>query len=558
VSYGYYEDKNVNIAADYYYCVTTLDSSMNEGPTTDTIEAQTNPRLAQGWPAPMMGYDFSSPNFGDLDPDYPGLEIVVGGKDGALYAWHCDGTPLTTNGILLQTGDQIWSSPAVGDVNQDGLVDICAGIRSWGYNLYVMNGFGVPLPGWPKYLEWGNLTSPVLSDVNRDGYLEIFIISESSKFYAFRYDGSPAFGDSCVLKQLSGAIYGTPAVGDINSDGFLEIVCPGGAQSESLFVWDCEGNYLPPFPVAVVGRMKYSAVLGDVCGDDRLEICFYTDSTELLNLVSSSGTVIWQRNFNLGDVEAAPIIANVAGGPRPEIVCGNNLGLAIYDSLGDLLPGFPLYSMEHNWKLPISADLDADSLPDIVCGSSFWSLFAHHSDGSPVKGFPIPMGNSVECSPAVADLDGDGLLELMSGDNGFQFRVYDLTSTVFEWPKYRYDQYNTGCYHSGNWHGVRAGLSRPVLTPWFLRAAPNPFRDCLTIYFNPGKEQSAKGKGLKIYDISGRLVKSFSLPLALGPMPYAYVWTGDDDLGRRVAAGIYFIKLEADGASMIQKIIRIR
>jgi len=558
VPYAYYEDKNVNVAEDYYYYVTTLDSSMNEGPASDTIEAQTNPRLAQGWPVPMQGYDFSSPNFGDIDPDYPGLEIVVGGKDGALYAWHCDGTPVVGNGMLLQTGAQIWSSPAIGDVNRDGLQDICIGIREWDINsLFVMDGSGSPLPGWPRYLEWGDLTSPVLSDVDRDGYLEIFIISESGKLYAFNHDGSAAFHDTCVLKQLYGGSFGTPAIGDINSDGFLEIVCPGGMQSESLFVWNHEGNYLPPFPVAVVGRMKYSAVLGDVCGDSDLEICFYTDSTEFLNLVSPNGTVLWQRNFNLGDVEAAPIIANVAGGPRPEIVCGNNLGLAIYDSLGDLLPGFPLYSMEHNWKMPISADLDADSLPDIVCGSSFWALFAHHSDGSSVKGFPIPMGNSVECSPAVADLDEDGLLELLSGDNGFQFRVYDLTSAVFEWPKFRYDQYNTGCYHSGNWHGIRTGLSRPDRPSLFLRTVPNPFRDKTDIRLRI-TDNSSKALKLRIYDIAGRLVKNFDRSISDIGHPLSVIWSGDDDLGRRVAAGIYFIKLEADGASMIQKIIRIR
>jgi len=559
----YYEDRDITETSDYYYFVTTLDSAMNEGPASDTIEAQTNPLLASGWPVAMQGYDFSSPNYGNIDPAYPGLEIVVGGKDGALYAWHCDGTPVTGNGMLLATGAEIWSSPAIGDVNHDGQAEICVGIRGLGENnLYVMNGSGIPLPGWPKSVEWGVLTSPVLSDVDEDNNLEIFVISESGKLYAFRHDGTAAFHDTCVLKQLYGGLAGSPAIGDINQDGFLEIVCPGGIQSDSLFVWDHEGNYLPPFPVAVVGRMKYSAVLGDVSGDSRLEICFYTDSTEYLNVVNSNGSLLWQRNFGLGDVEASPIIANVAGGPRPEIVCGNNLGLAVYDSIGNLLTGFPLYGMEHNWKLPICADLDADSMPDIACGSSDWAIFAHHGDGSEVKGFPIPMGNRVECSPAVADLDGDGELELMTGDFGFKFYVFDLKSNISEWPKFRYDQYNTGCYHSGNWQGIRTGYTHRDQSVFFLRAAPNPFRDRLTIAYSIGKEQSATEFGgakiiaLKIYDISGRLVKSFTLC----PIPYApcLVWSGDDDLGRRVAAGIYFIKLESGGSSLIRKIIRVR
>lgn len=557
-SSAYYEDRNVIPAFEYYYYVTTLDSSLNESLSSDTIEAQTNPVLAQGWPVEMQGYDFSSPNYGDIDPAYPGLEIVVGGKDGALYAWHCDGTPVTGNGMLLATGFEIWGSPAIGDVNHDGLMEICIGIRGQGENnLYVLNGSGIPLPGWPKSVEWGALTSPVLSDINRDHYLEIFIVSESGKLYAFRYDGTAAFHDTCILKQLYGDFAGTPAVGDINQDGFLEIVCPGGSETDSLFVWDHEGDYLPPFPVAVVGRMKYSAVLGDVRGDNHLEICFYTDSTEYLNVVNSNGSLLWQVNFSLTDVEAAPIIADVAGGPRPEIVCGNNLGLAVFDSVGNLLPGFPLYGMEHNWKLPISADIDGDNINDIVCGSEAWSLFGHHPDGSVIPGFPIPMGGRVECSPAVADIEGDGELELMTGDFGFKFYVFDLKSSISEWPKFRYDQYNTGCYHSGNWLGIRTGYSRPGQSSFFLRLAPNPFRDKIDIRLQI-TDGGSKILKLRIYDIAGRLVKNFNLSATDIGHPLSVIWSGDDDKGRKASAGIYFVKLETGASSVIRKVIRVR
>lgn len=559
---AYYEDRPAASATDYYYFITAVDSSMNESPPSDTVKARTNPLLASGWPVTMRGYAFSSPNFGDLDPGYPGLEVVVGGMDGAVYEWHCDGTPVVGAGALLQTGGQIWSSPAVGDIDNDGSLEIALGMRFLGSdNFYVMDGRGLPRPGWPKSLEWGVLTSPVLSDIDGDGKLEIFVIAESGKLYAFRYDGSPAFNDSCVLKQLYGGYLGTPAIGDINNDGFLEIVCGGGDRSDSLFVWDHLGHYLPPFPVSVVPRMKYSPVLGDICGDNHLEICFYTDSTQLLNVVSSNGAVLWQQLFNLGDVEASPILADLAGSARPEIICGNNLGLAVYDSLGNLLPGFPLYGMEHDWKLPIAADLDADSVYDIACGSSAWALFGHKPDGSVVTGFPIPMGNRVECSPAVADLNQDGKLELMSGDFGFHFYVFNLNSEVFDWPKFRYDQYNTGCYRSGNWHGIRTNYTyrgRPV---FFLNAAPNPFRDRINIRFGSGLRAEKSGirdeeLGISIYDVSGRLVKSFTL----SPMLYAQslLWDGSDDLGRTVAAGVYFIRLEAADKAIIRKIIRVR
>jgi len=424
-----------------------------------------------------------------------------------------------------------------------------------------MNCQGIPRPGWPKSLESGVLTSPVLSDIDGDGRLEIFVISESGKLYAFRYDGSPVFNDSCVLKQLYGTTFATPAIGDINSDGSLEIVCPGGIRSESLFVWDHEGNYLPPFPVSVAPKMMFSAVLGDVSGDNRLEICIYTDSTDLLNVVSSNGAVLWQQNFNLGDVEASPILADLAGNARPEIVCGNNLGLAVYDSIGNLLPGFPLYGMEHDWKLPTVADLDGDSINDIACGSSSWALYAHKSDGSVVTGFPIPMGNRVDCSPAVADLNLDGNLELMNGDGGFHFYVFNLNSQVFDWPRFRYDQFNTGCYHSGNWHGIRTSYTYHGNPAFFLSATPNPFRDRINIRFglgiNPPINGADGGVGLTIYDVTGRKIKSFSLPTTYSLLP-TVVWDGRDDRGRTVASGVYFIRLDAVGKGIIRKVVRIK
>lgn len=561
---AYLMDTEVEPETDYWYFVTAVDSSWHEGPASDTAAGCANPPLKSGWPQIMRGWCFSSPNYGEIDPGYHGLEIVVGGKDGCLYGWHSDGSPLAGNdGILLATPGQIWGSPAVGDVNRDGLLDICIGIRGLGENnLYVVDRHGAPLPGWPKSVDGGVLTSPVLSDINADGFLEIFVISENSKLYAFRYNGEGLFNESGVLKQLSGGSFGSPAIGDINQDGTLEIVCHGGEQSDTLFVWDHTGHYLPPFPVTICSRMRFSTVLADVCGDRNLEIIFYTDSTECLNVVDHLGHLIWQRNFSLDDVEAGPIIADIAGTERPEIICGNNLGLVVFDSTGAILPGFPLYGMEHNWKLPVAADLDGDSAIDIVSGSSEWCLYAHAADGSQLRGFPISMGGGVECSPAVADIDGDGNNELMTGDNGFKFYVYKLTGTKWEWPKFRYDQFNTGCYQSGNWLGAKTDIGRSFSKTFFLKATPVPFRNRLKISYRvfsiPSSDltKAKKEPGLKIYDATGRLVRFF--PITLSPDEQRVIWDGTDQRGRALPDGVYFIHLCLNPDKAAQKVIRIK
>jgi hypothetical protein len=90
-----------------------------------------------------------------------------------------------------------------------------------------------------------------------------------------------------------------------------------------------------------------------------------------------------------------------------------------------------------------------------------------------------------------------------------------------------------------------------------LTVFPSVARGRVNIAYNLGKAQGAKGIELKIYDISGRLVKTF----ALGPMPSAQslvAWTGDDNLGRPVAAGVYFVKLTADDQVTVEKAVLLR
>jgi hypothetical protein len=72
----------------------------------------------------------------------------------------------------------------------------------------------------------------------------------------------------------------------------------------------------------------------------------------------------------------------------------------------------------------------------------------------------------------------------------------------------------------------------------------------------PAAQFGGEGLGLKIYDISGRMVKSF----ALGSMPFAQsvVWHGDDDAGRKVDAGVYFIQLTAGDREVVEKVILVR
>ncbi|MBE0433881.1 T9SS type A sorting domain-containing protein, partial [candidate division WOR-3 bacterium] len=62
---------------------------------------------------------------------------------------------------------------------------------------------------------------------------------------------------------------------------------------------------------------------------------------------------------------------------------------------------------------------------------------------------------------------------------------------------------------------------------------------------------------LVLYDAAGRLVRT----LTEGTQPpgyYAVTWDGVDDLGRKVPAGVYFVKFETPDYQKVQKAVLFR
>jgi hypothetical protein len=107
------------------------------------------------------------------------------------------------------------------------------------------------------------------------------------------------------------------------------------------------------------------------------------------------------------------------------------------------------------------------------------------------------------------------------------------------------------------WYGpVSAVISdiKPSLSIY-----PNPFFTSTTIFFSlPSIEQSTEDIGLNIYDVSGRLVKDFSL-FSPHSSPITKVsWDGTDNNGKKVPPGAYFIHLSIDNYKEIRKVMLVR
>jgi hypothetical protein len=82
---------------------------------------------------------------------------------------------------------------------------------------------------------------------------------------------------------------------------------------------------------------------------------------------------------------------------------------------------------------------------------------------------------------------------------------------------------------------------------------PNPFSNKVIINYQIPKRTDVK---LIIYDVLGREVKSLYSGMA-NQGNYTITWQGDDNKGKKVSTGVYFVRLEALGKNIGRKIICI-
>lgn len=88
----------------------------------------------------------------------------------------------------------------------------------------------------------------------------------------------------------------------------------------------------------------------------------------------------------------------------------------------------------------------------------------------------------------------------------------------------------------------------------FNGAVPNPFNPATDLKFSIPRDARVS---LKLYDVSGRLVRSL-LNDNLEAGQHQVQWNGRDDNGRSVASGTYFARLLVDGISTVKSMALVR
>src|SRR5262245_24106901 len=103
---------------------------------------------------------------------------------------------------------------------------------SWdSLGLYVFDRNGQMRPGFPLKTPDPIWSSAAVGDLNNDGQMEMAFASNGNRFYIMRangqewMDGDANAGTKGVFKVLgTGVNYGSPALADIDGDGLLDII----------------------------------------------------------------------------------------------------------------------------------------------------------------------------------------------------------------------------------------------------------------------------------------------------------------------------------------------
>jgi hypothetical protein len=356
---------------------------------------------------------------------------------------------------FCQTG--WYASPAVIDVDRDGVVDVLGG----GYTLLSVRGdTGAIQWSHPATIPGRMWPGPAVADLDGDGGLEI-VVAQSNQLSILDAAGDPVL--AAPLQPFGTSEMRTLAVADLDGDGSREILTAraSGGSEGTWTVLDADGGVRTGWPRRAPGDPGYAwgaynqnLAAGDLDGDGDLEIAASSDVHYLAAFADDGVHLPASAIYGAGEV-------------------WSQVGVH-YDHAVDLRgyancdPGVPPLEARPNFAdaPPTIGDLDGDGTNEIVVVGSFydcrtpnyqqlfqvpmvfeidrtrWVAGPWDWTQPPLPdAFAAPLAidyeviESAEANPVLADLDGDGTKEILHASYDGRVHAFWLDRTQHgNWP----------------------------------------------------------------------------------------------------------------------------
>jgi hypothetical protein len=223
--------------------------------------------------------------FNQVSSEYSGAAVAAGDFNGDGFTDLIEESSFGEVTVLLSNGDGTFQYvyfngeetgiPAVGDFNQDGILDLAFSYDT--VDVYLGNGDGTfQSAGTYRVSQGGNLQA---ADVNGDGKLDL--ITSGVTVLLGHGDGTFQIGSSFYV----GGYYGW-TIADFNGDGKLDLIIPvisygGEAQTLQVFLGDGKGNFGEPIVINAGNQVGADPGLGiaDFNGDGKLDAIISTSTS---------------------------------------------------------------------------------------------------------------------------------------------------------------------------------------------------------------------------------------------------------------------------------------
>jgi hypothetical protein len=401
-SWDTYPSTDTNMGAATYVSV----SGISEPGTEMTLDIRFD-RWKAGWPLQMSaGAEGLTPRVADLDGDGDG-EIIAASRDGNVFAWHHEGTPVIAlcglMGRFAVVPGGISKSPSVSDVDGDGDAEVIVAsddgmLYVWDHTDTDLNGFA-DLHGdaYPVSIDGPASSAPVAAELAEGDGLEIAVASGGGDLVIVDHQGrhvgaSPYSFGHLVLNDVS------VTAADLDSDGLGEIVM-STTNRGWIVALNSDGTSVSGWPVAI-----------ESWADRRVELV-------------------------AGDLDRA------AGDAAEVVAAGSDGVIHVLDSSGRELPGWPVDTGRSIDARPSLADLDGDGLLEVVVPAGAEEICGLRSNGTRVENWPLavdpgdstrPIGSTV----LLGDMDSDGRMNVLVAGPGGSVFAWDAVSgePVPGWP----------------------------------------------------------------------------------------------------------------------------
>ena len=445
----------------------------------------------KGFPVDASGELISSAAILDVDMDGQN-EIVSSDKGGFIHIFEMDGSEWSNQFYPYETQDQNWGSPAVGnlvDLNHESVV--ISSKNGQIYHIEASDNVNIN----SIFNSGGFITAtPALGDIDGDGLDEIIFgqYGGSQRLYAINYDGSSVSGFPVELDEK---VQRGIALADFNGNNKVDIVV--GTDDEFIHLIYDDGTVAWSYETG--GDIRVAPTVLKLSNGEKIILAGSKDDN--FYGLNSDGSVRFIVETD-DDITTEASVVDIDGS-GPIIFFASDEKVYAITSEGQNYLNWPIDLDAEVISSITFASIDGYDLPFVIFGDDSGKVHMYDVDGLSYKNFPINYDFPFKGSPTILDTDNDNDLELILGSTqnlvSIDIKESGLNSGL--WSTHRNNMSRNGYFESA----LTLNVSDDLLDKEFSikNVYPNPFNPSVTIDYFIDVSDFVE---INVVDLKGKLV----------------------------------------------------